>query len=164
MIVNCWRRVHIFELPTARQICSNGSPRLLEKVLDGLCHSLSVDLSNTAWAQRRLINKLSGNTFRTEPSDSVKIDAVPSYGTIFGTMPKIRAQMVQTMVLYLALLPGFKPENPRYSLMHDSTLKPQGAAINRLRPWKPMAKRWYYIWFCAKILSISFVTGTWTKL
>ena len=63
---------------------------LSEGVPDGLCHSLSVDLSNAAWAQRRLINKLSGNTFGTRPSDSVKIGAGPSYGTIFGTVPKIR--------------------------------------------------------------------------
>ena len=86
------------ELPTPRQLCSNGSPRLSEEILDGLCHLLSVDLSNTVWVQRRLINKLSGNTFATRPSDHVKIGAGPSYGTIFGTMPKIRAQMMQTVV------------------------------------------------------------------
>ena len=39
------------------QLCPNGSPRLSE-VPDGLYHSLSVDLSNTAWAQTGLINEL----------------------------------------------------------------------------------------------------------
>ena len=38
-------------------------PRPLEEVPDELCHSLSVDLSNTAWTQRGLINKLPGITF-----------------------------------------------------------------------------------------------------
>ena len=71
------------------------------EVSDGLCHSLSVDLSNTAWTQRRLINKLSGNTFVTAPSDSVKIGTKSSYGTILIAVSKIRAQKVQTVVSYL---------------------------------------------------------------
>ena len=129
MIVNCWWRVLAFELPTPRQLCSNGSPWQSEKVPDRLFHSLSVDLSNTAWAQRKLISKLSGNTFGTRPSDSVKIGAGPNYGTIFGTMPKIQAQMVQTMVLYLAPLPGFNPKNPWHSQTQDSTLKTHGQAM-----------------------------------
>ena len=36
-------------------------PRPSKEVLGGLCHSLSVDLSNTAWAQAGLINELSEN-------------------------------------------------------------------------------------------------------
>ena len=73
-----------------------------EEIPDGLCYSLSVDLSNTAWAQRRLINKLSGNTFGTGPSGSVKIGAGPNYGTIFGIVPKIKAPTVQNVVSYIA--------------------------------------------------------------
>ena len=65
--------------------------------MDCVIH-LYVDLSNTAWTQRRLINKLFGNTFGTGPSDIVKIDAGPSYGSTFGTVPKIRIQTVQTVV------------------------------------------------------------------
>ena len=62
MIVNYLRRVLlVFELPTPRQLCSNGSPRPSEDVPGGLCHSLSVDLSNTAWAQTGLKNELSEN-------------------------------------------------------------------------------------------------------
>ena len=57
--------VLVFKLPTSTQLCSHGSPRPLEDVPDGLCHSLSVDLSNTGWAQKRLINKLSGNSLGT---------------------------------------------------------------------------------------------------
>ena len=41
--------------------CSNKPPWPLEEVPDELCYSLSVDLSNTTWAQRGLINKLPGN-------------------------------------------------------------------------------------------------------
>ena len=41
-----------------------------------------MDLSNTSWVQRRLINKLSGNTFGTEPTEKVKIGAGSSYGTV----------------------------------------------------------------------------------
>ena len=33
----------------------------------------------------------------TRLSDTIKIGAEPSYGTIFGTVPKIRAQTVQTV-------------------------------------------------------------------
>ena len=68
--------------------CSNGSPRLSE-VQNGLCHSLCVDLSNTAWVQRRLINKLSGNTIGTGPNERVKIGAGLKYGTIQGGMIKL---------------------------------------------------------------------------
>ena len=59
MIVDCWRRVLVFELPTSRQLCSNGSPLPSEDVPDGLSQSLSVDLSNRAWVYKRLMNKLS---------------------------------------------------------------------------------------------------------
>ena len=53
MIVNCGRRaLLVFGWPTPTQLCSNGSNRLSGEVPDRLCHSLSVDLSNTAWAQR----------------------------------------------------------------------------------------------------------------
>ena len=33
------------------------------EILDRLCHPLSMDLSNTTWAQRGLRNKLSGNAY-----------------------------------------------------------------------------------------------------
>ena len=61
MIANRWRRVLlIFALPTPRQNISKESPQPLEEVPDELCHPQSVDLSNTACAQRWLINKLPG--------------------------------------------------------------------------------------------------------
>ena len=41
--------------------CSNKSPTPPEEFPDRLCHLPSVDLSNTTWAQRGLINKLPGN-------------------------------------------------------------------------------------------------------
>ena len=47
----------------------------------------------------KIDNKLSGNIFGAGPSDSVKIGARPSYGTIFGTVSKVRAQTVQTVLL-----------------------------------------------------------------
>ena len=62
---NCWRRVLVFEFPTPWFLCSNRSSRSSEEVPGGLCHSLSVVLSNTAWAQTVLINKLSENAFST---------------------------------------------------------------------------------------------------
>ena len=134
MIVNCWRRVLlVLGLLTPRQLCFNGPPQPSEEVPDRMYHSLSGDLSNTAWAQKRLINKLSGNTFGTGPSDSVIISAGPSPGTIYGTVPKIRALMMQNIMLYLApILPrkstiqldaGFDPKNLRRSHKQDSTLK-----------------------------------------
>ena len=55
------------------------------------------------------IDKLSGNTFGTRPSDRVIIGAGPNHSTIFGTVPKIRVQSVQTIVLYLVPLQGFDP-------------------------------------------------------
>ena len=70
-------------------------------------------------------------------------------------MPKIRAQTVQTVVLYVALLLGFDPENS-HCQTQDSTLKTHGAAINRIRPWKTTAK-----WWCrANRLSTLFGTVT----
>ena len=64
MIVNCWQRILlVFELPTPRQLCSNELPRPLEKVPDESYNSLSVDFSNTARAQRGVINKQPGNAF-----------------------------------------------------------------------------------------------------
>ena len=98
--------VNSYSSSTSRQLCSNGSPRPSEDVPDGLCHSLPVNLSNTAWAQKRLINKLSGNTFGTGPSDSAIIGAGLNHRAIFCTVPKIRAQRVQTIILYLAPLPA----------------------------------------------------------
>ena len=92
-----------FELSTLRQLCSNGYPLPSEEVPDGLCHSLSVDPSSTAWAQTGSINELSGNTFGTGRSDSVKIGAGPSYATLFGTVSKIRAQTVQTVSYLLPI-------------------------------------------------------------
>ena len=91
MIVNCWRRVlFIFGLLTPRQLCSKRSPRPSEEDPGGLCHSLSVDLLDTSWAQTGLINGRSGNTFGTGLSDSVIIGVGPNYGVIFGAVTKIR--------------------------------------------------------------------------
>ena len=59
-----------------------------------------LNLSNTVWAQRRLINKLSRNTFGTGPSDSVKMGAGPRYDNIFGAVHKIMTHTVQTVVSY----------------------------------------------------------------
>ena len=136
MIVNCRRRgLLVFELPTPRQLCSNGSPWPSEEVPDELYHSLSVDISNIVWAQRRLINKLSGNTFGTGPSNKVIIGAEQNHSTIFGSMPKIRAQMVQTIVLYLAPLPGFDPKNPQRSHKQDSTLPSDGTTFGTMQTY-----------------------------
>ena len=91
MFVNGWQRVlFAFEIPTHRKFCSNRSPQSSEEVLDGLCHSLSVDLSNTAWAQKRLINKLSENAFGTVTRIRPKEKYGDSYSTTFGTVTRIR--------------------------------------------------------------------------
>ena len=75
-----------------RKLCCNESPRPSEKVSDELCHSLSVVLSNTRLAQRRLVSKQSRNAF----------GAITRIGPLiiitFGT--KI---LWYTTVLYLAL-------------------------------------------------------------
>ena len=47
----------------------------------------------------------------------------------------------KTIILYLVLQ------------AKDETLKTHGTFINWIRPWKPMAMRWYYIWCHANILS-----------
>ena len=49
---------------------------------------------------------------------------------------------------------------PPHSQTQDSTLKTHGTAINRIRNWKNMAKRWYYISCRANILTIFFVSVT----
>ena len=41
----------------------------------------------------------------------------------------------------------------------DSTLKICDTARRRIRPWKPTAKRWYYIWYSANILSTLWSVG-----
>ena len=88
-----------------------------------------MDLSNPAWAQKSLIKKIFGNTFGTEPSESVIICAEPNHSTTFGTVHKIRFHTVKIIVLYLAPSPGFDPENPRHSHERDSTLKAHGQAM-----------------------------------
>ena len=91
-------------LQTARQCCSHGSPWPSEEVPNGLCHTLSVDLSNTARAQTGLINELSENAFdtitRTWPWKSV-------------TQPDA----------------GFGPKNPWCSQKQNLTLKTHGQAF-----------------------------------
>ena len=91
IIVNCWRRVlFIFKEPTTRQLCSNESPWPFEDVPDVMYYFLSVDLSNTTWAQRGLINKLPGNEFdavtRIRPSNITTFGAtnVVHKGITFG--------------------------------------------------------------------------------
>ena len=108
MTVNCWWRVLlVFEMSTPRQLCSNGSPWPSE-VLDGLSHSLSVDLSNTPWAQAGLINELSKNAF--------------------GTVTRIRPWKSMTQPDT-----GFSPKNHK----QDLTLKTHGQAmVLHLVPWK----------------------------
>ena len=69
-----------------------------EEVLDGLCHFLSVDISNTAWAPTGLINELSENTF--------------------GTISRIRTWKSTTQ-----LDTEFGPKNLRRSHKQNSTLK-----------------------------------------
>ena len=104
MIVNCWRRyLLVFDLPTPRQLCSNGSPRPSE-VLDGLCHSLSVDLSNTAWALTGLINELSENAFGT-------VTRIPPWKSV--TLPDA----------------GFSLKNKWRCHKQDSSLKTHGQAM-----------------------------------
>ena len=57
-------------------------------------------LSDPAWAQIGLINRLSGNVFGIGQGDSVIIGAGQNDGIVFDTMLKIRGLMV----------PGFDPE------------------------------------------------------
>ena len=65
--------------------CSNKLPRLSE-VLDGFFHSLSVDLSNTTWAQRGLINKLPGTEYSNHGIQAT-FSAITSHIT-FGAVTK----------------------------------------------------------------------------
>ena len=46
--------------------------RPLEEVPDKVCHSPSVDLSNTTWAQRGLVNKLPGNACSNHRAKAIK--------------------------------------------------------------------------------------------
>ena len=89
MIVSCWRKIFLgFQLPTPRQLCPNGSLQPSE-VPGGLCHSLSVDLSNTAWAQRELINRRSGNAFSAVTRMGPKYKYRDNYRTAFGAITRI---------------------------------------------------------------------------
>ena len=105
-INDCWRRrvLLVFELPISTQLCSNGSPQSTEELLNGLCHSLSVDLSNTAWALTRLIYELFKNTF--------------------GTITRIRPWKSATQPDA-----GFGPKNPWRSHKWDSTMKTYGQVM-----------------------------------
>ena len=44
-------------------------------------------------------------------------------------------------------------KNLQYSQSKDSDLKTHCEARNRIRPWKPTAKQWYYVWYRENIFS-----------
>ena len=68
--------------------------RLLEEVLDELCHSLSVDLSNE-WAQRVLINRLPGNASSCHGAKAT-IKNHYRHSTSFGPVTRIRPVIIIT--------------------------------------------------------------------
>ena len=61
----------------------------MEEVPDDLCDPLSVDLSNTTWPQRELINKLSGNACVSHGIKAIIKNRYPHIVT-FGTITRIR--------------------------------------------------------------------------
>ena len=56
---------------------------------DKSCHSLSVDFSNTTWAQRGLINRLPGNAYGSQKT-KVPIKNHYQHSTTFGAVTRIK--------------------------------------------------------------------------
>ena len=128
-IDNCWLLTKSFSCLWVANALANWSNKPAwpsEEVLDRLCHFLSVDLSNTTWALRGLINGLLGNKRGINRTKS-KSKYRDKYYTTFGTMTAIVLHLVPKNV-------ELDPQNPQLSQTQDSTLKTHGTARRRIRP------------------------------